>query len=270
MDSGEQEARDGAECNMKQNEDYRKRDQLIEVAKKEFLAKGYNKASLREICAKAGVTTGALYFFFENKADLFAAIVDEPLRGLKQLVTDHFREDREYLAEVDSLENIDMDHSEISDRLADYIYRYYDSFLLVLTAAENTVYEHCVDDYVKLMEDMVPYMMAEMTDPSYDAYMSHWMAHITIDAFTQVIKHEPDVKVAKVRLRNIMNYLVQGWVHLVMLQVPDRGGSEKIKPKQGEPERSKANKGESNKSKRDQSEPKKGKAKKSKPKKSKQ
>ena len=254
---------------MKQNEDYRKRDQLIEVAKKEFLAKGYNKASLREICAKAGVTTGALYFFFENKADLFAAIVDEPLRGLKQLVTDHFREDREYLAEVDSLENIDMDHSEISDRLADYIYRYYDSFLLVLTAAENTVYEHCVDDYVKLMEDMVPYMMAEMTDPSYDAYMAHWMAHITIDAFTQVIKHEPDVKVAKVRLRNIMNYLVQGWVHVVM-QVPDRGGSEKIKPKQGEPERSKANKGESNKSKRDQSEPKKGKAKKSKPKKSKQ
>ena len=234
---------------MKQNEDYRKRDQLIEVAKKEFLTKGYNKASLREICAKAGVTTGALYFFFENKADLFAAIVDEPLRGLKQLVTDHFREDREYLAEVDSLENIDMDHSEISDRLAEYIYRYYDSFLLVLTAAENTVYEHCVDDYVKLMEDMVPYMMADMTDHSYDAYMSHWMAHITIDAFTQVIKHEPDVKVAKVRLRNIMNYLVQGWVHLVMLQVPEQSASEQGEPNKGASKKGASKKGASKKGK---------------------
>ena len=63
---------------MKQDTDYEKRELLISAAKEEFLEKGYNKASLRSICAKAGVTTGALYFFFENKADLFSAIVDGP------------------------------------------------------------------------------------------------------------------------------------------------------------------------------------------------
>ncbi|MBQ8826815.1 MAG: helix-turn-helix transcriptional regulator, partial [Oscillospiraceae bacterium] len=40
---------------------------LIETAKKEFLDKGYEKASLRKICADADVTTGAMYFFFKNK-----------------------------------------------------------------------------------------------------------------------------------------------------------------------------------------------------------
>ncbi|MBR4097117.1 MAG: TetR/AcrR family transcriptional regulator, partial [Oscillospiraceae bacterium] len=43
------------------------REKLIESAKAEFMDKGYNKASLRTICANAGVTTGALYFFFEDK-----------------------------------------------------------------------------------------------------------------------------------------------------------------------------------------------------------
>ena len=34
---------------------------LIQCAKKEFMEKGFVGASLRGICQKAGVTTGALY-----------------------------------------------------------------------------------------------------------------------------------------------------------------------------------------------------------------
>nr|MCR4866696.1 TetR/AcrR family transcriptional regulator [Lachnospiraceae bacterium] len=83
---------------MKQDVEYKKKEMLLNAAKKEFLEKGYNKASLRNICAQAGVTTGALYFFFENKAELFAAIVDRPVNGLKELITEHFKEDSEYMA----------------------------------------------------------------------------------------------------------------------------------------------------------------------------
>ena len=56
---------------------------LIEAASREFAARGYDGASLRQICASAGVTTGALYFFFRNKEDLFRTVVEpvvEPLR----------------------------------------------------------------------------------------------------------------------------------------------------------------------------------------------
>ena len=47
------------------------REKLLEGAMAEFSENGYMKASLRKICADAGVTTGALYFFFKNKNDLF-------------------------------------------------------------------------------------------------------------------------------------------------------------------------------------------------------
>lgn len=50
------------------------REQLLSAAKAEFLRCGYQKASLRKICATADVTTGALYFFFKNKEQLFTKL----------------------------------------------------------------------------------------------------------------------------------------------------------------------------------------------------
>jgi AcrR family transcriptional regulator len=203
---------------MKQDAGYEKRDLLIEAAKKEFLEKGYNKASLRKICADAGVTTGALYFFFKNKEELFAEIVDGPLKGLKELVFDHFRQDTEYMSGLETLKEIRLDHSDESDMFIEYIYRYRDSFMLILNSSENTVYENCVDEFVEMLEKSVPAMMSGMTGYTYDEYMSHWMAHLTIDAFINVIKHEKKKEAAKKRMRPILNYLVKGWVELVMVK----------------------------------------------------
>ena len=204
---------------MKENVEYEKRALLIEAAKKEFKEKGYNKASLRSICAKAGVTTGALYFFFENKAELFSAIVDQPIKGLKKLLMEHFQEDREYMQNLESMENMEMDHSDLSDMLVEYIYSNYDSLMLLLTSAENTVYENCIDELVTLTENSMPIMLSGLKGYTYDEYMSHWMSHITVDAFLNVLKHETDMEQAKLKLRKIMNYLIEGWVELVLVSL---------------------------------------------------
>ena len=196
------------------------RQKLIDSAKKEFLEKGYAKASLRSICADAGVTTGALYFFFENKEDLFSAIVDPPLNGLKNILFQHFKDDVEEMSGIDSLDDVDMDHSEISDRIVGYIYENYDSFMLLLNASENTVYENVVDEFVSMLDRSIPSMMANMKGYTWDEYMSHWMSHISIDAFIHVIRHEKDVETAKIRLRAILNYLVMGWLQLAMRPLP--------------------------------------------------
>ena len=57
---------------------------LIQCAKKEFMEKGFAGASLRGICQKAGVTTGALYFFFQDKDDLFCEVVGNQGDGERQ------------------------------------------------------------------------------------------------------------------------------------------------------------------------------------------
>ena len=204
---------------MKREEDQGTREKLIEAARQEFLKKGYNKASLRSICADAGMTTGALYFFFENKADLFAAIVDPPLNGLKILLYDHFSKDAAAMQAITSLDEIDMDHSLISDRIVTYVYENYDSFMLLLGSAENTVYENVVDEFADIIDRSICSMLSAFPGYTCDAYMSHWMSHISMDAYIQVIKHEKDVEIAKKRLRDILNYLVIGWMKLAMVKI---------------------------------------------------
>ena len=117
---------------VKNENDYEKRKLLIEAAKKEFLEKGYNKASLRNICAKAGMTTGALYFFFNNKENLYSSIVNPPIEELKKIVIEHYREDREFMGNLSSMDmgeqdsRFGCDSSEISckGRRQNSIYRY--------------------------------------------------------------------------------------------------------------------------------------------------
>jgi AcrR family transcriptional regulator len=57
------------------------RERLIAEAHPVFLERGFQAATLEEIAAAAGVTKGAVYSNFENKADLFVAVLDTRTRG---------------------------------------------------------------------------------------------------------------------------------------------------------------------------------------------
>ena len=48
---------------------------ILDCGKKHFLKNGFEKASLRDICKDAGVTTGAFYRHFSDKNELFEEVV---------------------------------------------------------------------------------------------------------------------------------------------------------------------------------------------------
>ena len=43
---------------------------ILDTAKKEFMEKGYNDASVRSIAKQAGLTTGAIFRYFADKESL--------------------------------------------------------------------------------------------------------------------------------------------------------------------------------------------------------
>lgn len=216
---------------MNKNEnDYEKRRLLIEAAKQEFLQKGYNKASLRNICSKAGMTTGALYFFFENKEDLYSSIINPPLEELKKMIMEHFKEDREFMINIDSLDLGDIDHSDLSEMLVKHIYKNYDSFVLLLSGSKEDALESIIDEFVELIEKSTVLMVKDSKFYTYDPFMTHWMAHTTVDSIAHIVMHEKDEKIAQKRIQSIMNYLVVGWVKLVMIPI-DHKKEKNIKKK---------------------------------------
>jgi len=61
------------------------RSQILDAAQKAFYERGVSRTTLADIAALAGVTRGAIYWHFSNKADLVQAMLDslhEPLDEL--------------------------------------------------------------------------------------------------------------------------------------------------------------------------------------------
>ncbi len=57
-----------------------KQTQILEGARKVFLAHGFDAASMEEIARTAGVSKGTLYSYFESKDALFRALIEERKR----------------------------------------------------------------------------------------------------------------------------------------------------------------------------------------------
>ena len=113
------------------------KQRLIEAGKREFLAKGYEKASLRKICADAGVTTGALYFFFKNKQDLFVNIVADKAAHLLALVK------RQTESEVYGKGNSEEYQLEMNE----YLCSNKEEVQILLDKSEGTPYERFYEEY---------------------------------------------------------------------------------------------------------------------------
>ena len=186
-----------------QNENKETRQHLLECAKREFLEKGYMKASLRNICKEAGVTTGALYFFFKDKEDLLAALVEEPLR-------------QDQVAQLDIADDGDL---EASRQIIRQMYANREAFLLLLTKSQGSRFENCLDEIVDISEQQYRRLCDMVTNatgrPRVDDYMTHWMAHIMVDTFVHLFLHETEERVALKHVDALTMYLVRGWMGIM-------------------------------------------------------
>lgn len=63
-----------------------RRAMVLDAAKAVFAKVGLERASMREIAKQAGYTPGALYAYFSGKQELLAALLDDMLRRLQDVV----------------------------------------------------------------------------------------------------------------------------------------------------------------------------------------
>jgi AcrR family transcriptional regulator len=58
---------------------------LLAAAAREFAEHGYGAASYNRVLRAAAVSKGAAYYYFEDKADLFATVVEDGWRRIREL-----------------------------------------------------------------------------------------------------------------------------------------------------------------------------------------
>lgn len=132
-------------------------ERLINVAKEEFLSKGFDGASIKEIASKADTSPRAIYTRFANKEDLFCKVVGPVVDEFHRM----FLEDKdEYFSGKAQECTSDNSQGQFSPtdyyiRYIEYAYEHKDVFILLLTKAAGTRYEHFSKDLADTDTDRV-------------------------------------------------------------------------------------------------------------------
>ena len=154
------------------------RTKLLNCAKEEFLAMGFEKASLRRICQKAGVTTGAVYFFFRNKEELFCQIVSDTANELSVLGN-----------ELLELEFHELETGADCDaRLMEFLYRRKDEILLLLEKSAGTRYASYSEELYRQMREMFSLFFQRFGDGAAEPELIRILAEMRMKGFLELLK----------------------------------------------------------------------------------
>ena len=194
-------------------------ERLLEVAKKEFLEKGFENASLRSIASLAGTSTNSIYVRFGDKEGLFEAVVtpatDEYLRRFSKM-----QEAFSSLSkERQQAEMVEYSRKEFL-KLVDFMYKRHDEFTLLLSPSFQKQYREFIR---KLVELEVAYtgkwlksterQFSKQQTVSKELYNSA-MTFFFHETF-EIIRQDMSLKKAKAYLLMISKYHQAGFLALL-------------------------------------------------------
>lgn len=194
-------------------------ERIHAAAKAEFLEKGYRSASLRNIVKTAGVTTGALYGYYNSKEALFAALVDEPYRH----VLDTYRAAVFHFESLDPREQVacmgDVGKSCMRELLG-YMDARRPQFHLILKCAEGTPYASMIDELVALAVAATERYCGVLRTmgkevPDIDRRLEHMLVTGMMNAYCEIIIHDMPFEDAQRYLEELGDFYTAGWLKIM-------------------------------------------------------
>ena len=194
-------------------------EKIQEAAMAEFLDKGFQGASLRQIVKQAGVTTGALYGYFSGKEALFASIVEPHAAALMG----RFMEAQTTFAELPEGEQPDhmgVESSHCVHWMVDYICQHREPVKLLLTRAEGTSYEHFVHNMVEVEVEYTLQYMEVLRHlgkdiPTLDKSLCHIIASGMFNGIFEIVIHDMPKEQAMRYVDQLRDFYTAGWLKLI-------------------------------------------------------
>ena len=165
---------------------------ILSAAKEEFLKKGFEKASLREICKNAGVSTGAVYTRYNSKEELFEELVKDTL--LK--IDEKFNYDKTDQIYVENTENVNNIINQVLSNIdlepvVNFIYDNFIGFQLLINCSNGSIYSDFLHSFVGKSEELF-FRFFQNTDTN-NLYVDKEEIHLMLTTFWtaifEVLKH---------------------------------------------------------------------------------
>ena len=188
---------------------------ILESATAEFLANGYDKASMRMIAKKANVTTGALYARFDNKDRLFLALVKDVAEAFIALCSKENRSGLETTREYQP-EKMWTTSKDTSQKIVDLIYENKKSFDLLINCSTGSSYENFIEKIIEIEEKEVLVFLSALKKQGYKVIeVSELEIHILVSAqcyaMFEIVRHDLPKEQAIKQLHNNIEFFGCGW-----------------------------------------------------------
>lgn len=191
---------------------------IHEAGTEEFLRKGFQKASLRNIVKAAGVTTGAFYGYYKSKEQLFCALVAPAGRFMQEFkrVQNDFvllspEDQQKYLGNISASWLLEM---------TDMVYDNAAAFRLALTCAEGTQYAGYMDELVcvkvNATHTFINMLRSQGKDiPDIDIDLEHLIVSGMFASYFEPILHDLPRSKAKNYVCQLYRFHAAGWSELM-------------------------------------------------------
>lgn len=182
------------------------KNDIIEAAKNEFLNKGYEGASMRQIADKAHTTLGNLYNYFTNKEELLGVVLSPSIKSLNKLVEVHLNEE----IKVHSLEEVDEALKQFGNFFDESDFRYFmDERIIILFDLKSTRYKEKRDWFlIKFKQHMAWHLNIDDFDSPYIDIITNMF----IDCIRHVLDKHQNLEMQKEEFLKVFKMLCTGIV----------------------------------------------------------
>ena len=122
---------------------------VMAAARDEFMEFGFEKASMRRVGERCGLTAAGLYRHCRDKEDLFEQLVAPAIERLRSWMDTHLTK---YLTTVRDEGNLKWQDSWI-DMMREVVYPHVEDYRLLLTCASGTKYESFLHDLTQTAQE---------------------------------------------------------------------------------------------------------------------
>ena len=194
-------------------------ESIQRAAMQEFLDKGFQGASLRQIVKNAGVTTGAFYGYFSSKEALFNALVEPHAAA----IMGKFMEAQTSFAELPEEQqpsHMGVESGTYLDWMVDYICQHREPVKLLLTRSEGTSYEHFLHNMVEVeVEYTLQYMEVlrrlGRDIPELSQSLCHIIASGMMSGIFEIVIHDMPREQAVRDVDQLCDFYTAGWLKLM-------------------------------------------------------
>ncbi|MCR5790104.1 MAG: TetR/AcrR family transcriptional regulator [Lachnospiraceae bacterium] len=191
---------------------------IMAAAKEEFLERGYEKASMRGIADRCGLTAAGIYRHCRDKEDLFCQLVSPAEEKLKEWARDHMRR---YEEPVKKGKKIKWQDSNI-DMMRELVYPNMEDYHLLVARSKGSKYENFLHDMTeesqnKFLSYLKKLKKAGVNTPDIPAPQLHLLMTAYLTALFEPVVHNYSYEEAVNALETLEKFFLPGWKKLMKL-----------------------------------------------------